>query len=144
MLSGSRPRGSRRTPVNGKIGRMSGSANGSTGPGWSLIARPLRSRKHQRREAPAGAQRQRIGRPHDLKEFDQLAARRLIIPVAVALEEREEFVDRGLAVTGAKQRGGEFKTRLVVVLVGLQALAQFADRAHRLLRLLGEFERGVR
>src|SRR5579862_8910690 len=90
MLSGSRPRGSSRTPVNGKIGNMSGSTTGGRVLGRSLMARhspsPDPSREHQRRQPAPGIQGQGIGRPHHLEEFDELAPRRLVVPVAVAFE----------------------------------------------------------
>src|SRR5712691_11798950 len=121
MLSGSRPRGSKRTPVNGKIGKMSGSAISSRGPGWSLMARPspsaAPSREHQRRQPAPGAQGQWVGRAHDLEEFDELASRRLLVPVAVALEEGQELVDRGLTLAGAKERGRQLEPRFVIVRV---------------------------
>src|SRR6266851_2115028 len=148
MLSGSRPRGSKRTPVNGKIGRMSGSAISSRGPGWSLMTRPspsaTPSREHQGRQPAPGAQGQRVGRAHDLEEFDELAPRCLLIPVAVALEQGQQLVDRRLALAGAKQRGRQLDPRFVIVRVLLEPGAQLAERAHRLLRLLGEFERRAR
>src|SRR5712691_9972979 len=129
MLSGSRPRGSKRTPVNGKIGRMSGSAISSRGPGWSLMTRPslsqsapsaTPSREHQGRQPAPGAQGQRVGRAHDLEELDQLAPRGLLIPVAVALEQGQQLVDRRLALAGAKQRGRQLDPRFVIVRVLLE------------------------
>src|SRR5947209_19236530 len=101
MLSGRRPRGSKRTPVRGKIGRTSGSTNGSRVLGRSLMPcasfSPPPSREHQRGQPPPRAQGQRIGRPHHLEELDELLSRRLLVPFAVALEERQELVDRRLA-----------------------------------------------
>src|SRR5579885_3017459 len=87
MLSGSRPRGNSSTPVSGKIGRMSGSAS----PGSAMAA----SREHQRRELAPRAEGQRIGRPHDLEELDQLLARRLLVPVAVLAIKRQQLIDPG-------------------------------------------------
>src|SRR5437016_1377289 len=105
MLSGRRPRGSSKTPVKGKIGRTSGSTNGSRVLGRSLMPcasfSPRSSRKHQRRQPPPGAQGQRVGRAHHLEELDELFARRLLVPFAVALEQRQQFVDRRFALTGA-------------------------------------------
>src|ERR1700732_1739711 len=88
MLSGSRPRGSSSTPVNGKIGRIKGSV---VPPGRSLIpASP--SGKHLGGEPTPAVQGQRIGRPHRLDEFDELLACRLLVPLAVALEHTEALI----------------------------------------------------
>src|SRR5437763_13721245 len=148
MLSGSRPRGNSSTPVNGKTGRMSGSAISFRGPGWSLMARSSlsqsapspRSREHQRRQPAPRAQGQRVGRTHDLEELDELTPRRLFVPVAVALEEGQQLVDCGLALAGAEERRRQLEPRLVIVLVLFEPGAQLADRTHRLLPLLREFE----
>src|SRR5712692_6191301 len=129
MLSGRRPRGSSSTPVSGKIGSTSGRTTGSrvlgrslmppaspspqSSPQPSLKSSPLGSRKHQRRQAPPGAQGQGIGQAHDLEEFDQLPARRLFVPLAVALEQRQQLVNRRFALAGAEQRGGQLEARLV-------------------------------
>src|SRR5207302_2333138 len=143
MLSGSRPRGNSSTPVNGKIGRMSGSAISFRGPGWSLMARsspPPRSREHQRRQPAPRAQGQRVGRTHDLEELDELTPRRLFVPVAVALEEGQQLVDRWFALAAAEERRRQLEPRLVIVRVRFEPGAQLADRTHRLLRVLGKFE----
>src|SRR6516164_726901 len=139
MFNGNRPRASSRTPANGKIGRIEGS---SRPPVRSLIALP--SGEHQGGEAPSGTQSQRIGRPHCLEKFEELLARRLLVPLAVALEEGQEFVDRHLALAAAEETGGEFEPRLVVVGVGRQTGAELSFPGHRLLRLLGELKRRTR
>src|SRR5439155_16737352 len=101
MLSGRRPRGSSSTPVSGKIGRIEGSV---VPPSRSLIpGSPLG--KHLGREPTPAAQGQRIGRPHRLEEFDELLARRLLVPFAVALEEAQELIDRRLAIAAAEECG---------------------------------------
>src|SRR4249920_1957153 len=127
MLSGSRPRGSSKTAVKGKIGRMSGSAPDSDGSGRSLMARLPPSRKHQGRQPAPAAQGQGIGRAHDLEEFDQLAARRLLVPGAVAPEQGQQLVDRALVLARAEERGRELETRLVIVGVRVEPGAQLAD-----------------
>src|SRR5205823_4492004 len=138
MLSGRRPRGSNNTPVSGKIGMISGS-----GASRSLIAMPP-SREHQRGQSPPRAERERVGRPHHLEKLDQLLAGGLLVPFAVALEQAQQFIDRLLALAGAEQRRRQLEPRLVVLRVLLQASLQLAGRAHRLLSLLGEFERRLR
>src|SRR5215469_11766457 len=134
MFNGKRPRASSRTPANGKIGRTEGS---SRPPVSSLIALP--SGEHQGGEAPSGTQSQRIGRPHCLEKFDELLARRLLVPLAVALEQGQEFVDRHLALTAAEETGGELEPRLMIIGVGRQTGTELFFSSHRLLRLLGEF-----
>src|SRR5579871_4678963 len=97
MLSGSRPRGSSRIPVSGKIGMISGNGAGLRGLGASLMSAPApdsRSREHQRRQAAARAEGQGVGRAHDLEEFDQLPPRRLLVPVAVAFKQGQQLVNR--------------------------------------------------
>src|SRR5467141_3616493 len=150
MLSGSRPRGSSSTPASGKIGRTKGSA---VPPSRSLIPAPLRktsgqeniwSGKHLGGEPSPASQGQRIGRPHRLEEFDELLACRLLVPLAVALEQTQEFIDRRLAIAAAEECGGELETRLVIIGIGRQPGAQLARPGHRLLRLLGELERRTR
>src|SRR5271166_1636821 len=130
MLSGSRPRGSSSTPLNGKIGKIEGSA---VWPTRSLIPIPP-SGKHLGGEPPSAAQGQRIGRPHRLEEFDELFARGLLVPLAIALEKIQQLVDRGLSLAAAEQPGCELEARLVIVRVCRQASAQFARPGHRLLR----------
>src|SRR5207237_10868643 len=115
MLSGSRPRGSSSTPVNGKIGRVSG----NTALSRSLMPPPLSFTsclgEHQRGQPPPRAQGQRVGRPHRLEEFDQLLARRLLVPFAVAPEQGQQLVARGLALAAAVQRRCLFGACLVLV-----------------------------
>src|SRR4051812_39451295 len=151
MLSGSRARGSSNTPTSGKIGSTSGrvvcrTRSSATSCGSLMARRPFWPlwlsglREHQRRQPPPRAQGQRIGRPHRLEELDELLARRLLVPFAVALEQGQQFVDRLLALAGAEQSGRHLEARLVVVRVLLDAGAQLAGRPHRLLPLFGEIE----
>src|SRR5437879_434479 len=110
MLSGSWPRGSNRTPASGKIGRTEGRA---VMPGRSLIV--SLSGEHQRGEPPSGTQGQRIGRSHGLEELHELLARGLFVPLAVALEQGQQLVDRRLALAAAEEPGGELEPGLVIV-----------------------------
>src|SRR6516225_12098126 len=99
MLSGSRPRGNSSTPVSGKIGRIEGSAVRLM---RSLI--PVSSLgKHLRGEPPSAAQRQRIGWPHCLEEFDELLARGLLVPFPIALEQGQQLLDGGLPLAAAEE-----------------------------------------
>src|SRR6516165_11072402 len=134
MLSGNRPRGNSSTPVSGKIGRIEGSAVPLT---RSLI--PVSpSGKHLRGEPPSTAQRQRIGRPHRLEEFDELLASGLLVPLPIALEQGQQLVDRSLPLAAAEEGRGELEARLVIVRVRRQASAQLLRSGDRLLRLFGE------
>src|SRR6516225_12030994 len=137
MLSGSRPRGSSRTPVSGKIGTIEGSA---VLPTRSLI--PVSpSGKHLGGKPPSPAQRQRIGRPHRLEEFDELLTRSLLVPLPIALEQGQKLVDRILPLAAAEEGRGELDPRLVIVGVRCQSSAQFARPGHRLLRLFTDLQR---
>src|SRR3954466_4023122 len=170
MLSGSLARGNSSTPTSGKIGSTSGRTGGCARPptksrscgslirrrpswpvaSWPSASRPPDlqgqpgSREHQRRQPPPRAQGQRIGRPHRLEEFDELLARRLLVPLAVAPEQGQQLVDCLLPLAGAEQSGRQLEARLVVVRVLLDAGAQLGGGAHRLLPLLGEVERRTR
>src|SRR6516165_6838608 len=119
MLSGSRPRGSSSTPVSGKIGTIEGSA---VLPTRSLIPVPP-SGKHLGGKPPSAAQRQRIGRPHRLEEFDELLACGLLVPLPITLEQRQQLVDRGFPFTAAEESRGELEACFVIVGVRRQASA---------------------
>src|SRR5215468_5505283 len=138
MFSGSLPRGSSNTPVNGKIGRMAGSA---VPPRRSLIGAP--SGKHGRGKPPSAAQGQRVGRTHYLEEFEELLAGGLFVPFAIAFEQGEQLVNAGFPLSASEQSGSELESRLVVVRTLRQPGPQLAGRTHRLLRLLGEIESGA-
>src|SRR6516165_12536854 len=121
MFSGNRPRGNSSTLVSGKIGSIEGSTVALT---RSLIpASP--SGKHLGGEPPSAAQRQRIGRPHRLEEFDELLTRSLLVPFSIALEQGQELVDRILPLPAAEEGRGELDPRLVIVGVRCQSSAQF-------------------
>src|SRR2546430_17584646 len=87
MLSGIRPRGNSSTPVSGKIGIAGGSSSKLRSNGEPT---GVRSRKQNRGEPLAGGDGERIGRPHRLEEFEQLLARGLLVPGAVAADNPEE------------------------------------------------------
>src|SRR5215831_13746172 len=101
-------------------------------------------REQQRGEAPPCRERQRIGRPHRLEELDELLAPRLLVPIAVALDELQKLVDRLLALARGEKRRREFRSRLVVPRILREASPQLVGRARRLGAGLGELERGAR
>src|SRR5262245_28824877 len=121
MLSGSLPRGSSRTPLKGKIGRVSGNsgmAGSGASPGIAALA------EEQRGEAPPRRDGQRIGRTHGLEELDELLAPGLLVPLAVEPHQLEQLVDRLLAAAAGEERAGELEPRLVILGVLRQARAQ--------------------
>src|SRR5258707_6074650 len=121
MLSGSLPRGSSSTPVSGKIGSVVGSSASPGSDRVPLIAAAPGLREQERRQATARRQGQRLGRPHRLEELDELLARRLLVPLAVALDDVEQLVDRLLALADGGEGGGEGEPRLVIPWIGGEA-----------------------
>src|SRR6516162_188595 len=111
MLSGNRPRGNSSTPVNGKIGRIEGSAVPLT---RSLI--PVSpSGEHLCGEPPSAAQRQGSGWPHRPEEFVELVPGRLLVPHPIALDQGQQRVHRGLALPAAEEGRSELESRLMIV-----------------------------
>src|SRR5215472_16391970 len=138
MLSGNRPRGSSSTPVSGKIGMTGGSWSTARSNGEPLTI--VRSRKEDRRETPPRCDRERIGRPHRLEELQQLLARGLLVPGAVAPDDLEELVDPGLALARGEERRGKLVARLEIPGVALNPRLELAERALGFLPGLGELE----
>src|SRR5512133_3563209 len=125
MLSGNLPRGSSSTPVSGKIGRMAA----SPAPPLRSLITPA-SGKHHGGQPSSTAQGQRIGRSHDFEELDELFARRLLVPFAIAFEQRQQLVDGGLSLAASEQRRRELEAGLVIVSVFRQSGSQFSRRRH--------------
>src|SRR5690242_17079312 len=101
MLSGRRPRGSSSTPVSGKIGMTGGSASKLRSKAEPLTSS---SRKQDRGEPPARGDGERVRGPHRLEEFQQLLARGLVVPGAVAPDDLQELLDGGFALAGGEDR----------------------------------------
>src|SRR3954469_17060984 len=107
MFSGKRPRGSSRAPVNGKTGIVSGSSSiRKRRPACAVMIVPPRRRsgKHQRRQPAAPRDGERACRAQRFEELDQLPARTLFVPFAVALVEVEQLLDRGVLLAGREER----------------------------------------
>src|SRR5256885_16925327 len=141
MLSGIRPRGNSSTPVSGKIGIAGGSSSKLRSNGEPT---GVRSRKQNRGEPLAGGDGERIGRPHRLEKFEQLLARTLLVPGAVAADNLEELVDAGLALARGEERGGKLVARLEILWVALDPGLELAQRAFGLAAGLGELEARAR
>jgi len=90
--------------------------------------RSSRLGEEDRGETAARRQGQRVRRPHRLEELDELLARRLLVPLAIALDDVEQLVDRLLALTDGEEGGGEVEARLVILGVGGEAGAQLVER----------------
>src|SRR5262245_21953142 len=117
MLSGRRPRGRSSTPVNGKIGMTGGNSSKLRSNGEPLMSR--HSRKQNRGKPPARSDRERIGRPHRLEELEELLARGVLVPGAVAPDDLQELVDGRLALARREERGGELVARLKILGIAL-------------------------
>src|SRR5438876_3548967 len=142
MLSGIRPRGNSSTPVSGKIGMTGGSASKLRSNGEPVTG--TRSRKQDRGEPLAGGDGEGIRRPHRLEEFEQLLARGLLVPGAVAADDLEELVDASLALARGEERGGELVARLEILGVALDPGLELAQRALGLAAGLGELQARAR
>src|SRR5260221_11501360 len=124
MFSGRRPRGRSSTPLSGKMGGVGGS--------WAIFADISASEEPAlMRSVPLGKQdggkafscgdRQRVHRPHRLEELDELLARRLLVPLAIELDEGQQRVDRALAVAAGEQGGRKGQPGIVIIRVEGQA-----------------------
>src|ERR1700761_3163468 len=165
MLSGIWPRGSSSAPGSGNTGMISGSSPGPRysaligmgGPevedgGCSLHGFPIAnphgpfaqraSGKQNRRKPLAPVDGGSIGRPPGFEKLYQLLAGAVLVPFAVALDDREQLLGRLRAFAVGVERGREIETGLMVERIGRDFLPRFGDRADRL-GLLGEIERGL-
>src|SRR5262249_2105547 len=112
MFSGKRPRGSSSTPVSGKIGMIGGSASKLR----SKAEPPTTgSRKQDGGKPPARGDGERVSRPHRLEELQQLLARGLVVPGAVASDDLQELVDGGFALARGEERRCELVARLEIL-----------------------------
>ena len=140
MLSGSCPRGSSRTPGSGKIGRVSHSA---TAPERSLIrSLPYENISEDSRRRPLKVSGSVP--PMASKNLTSCLRAAWSFHCAIAPEQRQQLVDRGLPLAAAEQRRRQFEARLVIIRVLRQPRAQLAGGRHRPAALLGEVERGAR
>ena len=74
--------------------------------------------------------------------MNELPARRVIVPFAVALDDFDEMIGGGGALAARIERDSEIVARLMVGRIGGDPGFQFGNRADRL-RLLGEIDGGL-
>src|SRR5665213_2823662 len=120
MLNGSRAPGSSSAPVSGKIGRRAGSS--AKAP----------SGEEDRGEPLARSDAQRIAEADRREEFEQLLARRLVVPGAVAPDAVEQMVDGLFALAGGEERRSQIEPRLMVLGIGRQPHLERRGLARRL------------
>src|SRR3954465_8003571 len=145
MLSGICPRGSSSAPGNGNTGRISGR---SAGPRYSMLIgiwSPLCASSTTLNAPPAvmdqsssGKQEDRqalgsldgciVGAAPGLEELHQLLAGAVVVPFAVALDDREQLLGGGCAIALRIQRGGEVEARLMIERVCGDFLFQLGHR----------------
>src|SRR3569833_316970 len=105
MLSGICPRGNSSAPGSGNTGIVSGR---SIGPRyWAFIGmresfrrqdEGANLRKQNRRQLLAAFDRRRIGEAPGLEELDELLARAVLVPLAIAADNLEQLLRRFLAL----------------------------------------------
>src|SRR5437764_11379152 len=99
-------------------------------------------RKQNRRQPLAAGNGGLVGRAPGLEELHQLLARAVVVPLAIALDDFHQLIDRLDTLAAGVQRHREVEARLMVERIGLHLLLEIADRSDRV-RLLGYLERGA-
>src|SRR4051812_49308028 len=122
MLSGSRPPGRSSAPASGNTAISGGR---SSKAGWNaatvvrLLVPALRTwaglAEQQGGEFAPGRQGRRFVEAPSLEELQQLLARRLVVPGAVAADRLQQRVGRAPTLAHRVQRHGEVDARRVVV-----------------------------
>src|SRR5215217_2282462 len=97
--------------------------------------------QHRRQSSPP-EHRHVVGRPPGLEELDELLARRLVVPAALAPDDVDQRIDRLLAAAAGVERQGEIEAGLMVERVRLEPALELAGVAERG-RLLSELDRGA-
>src|SRR4051794_18903786 len=114
MFSGSRPPGSSSAPESGKTAISAGS---SARVGWKAATGRGLPEQQRGQLAPP-----RLGggvvKAPGLEELQQLLARRLVVPGAVAPDRLQQRVHRLVALAGRVERDGEVDPCRMVVWVG--------------------------
>src|SRR5215210_1857600 len=150
MLSGSRPFGSSSAPTSGNTAISGGR---SSKAGWNA-ATPVRLRFPAQRTWARSAEQQggklaprregrRIVEAPGLKEFQQLLARRLVVPGPVPADRVQERIGRLGALARRVQRRGEVNARRVVVGIRGEALLELGELRAGETPLGGEFQRAA-
>src|SRR5215510_1032925 len=92
--------------------------------------RKRRLREQHRRQPFAPVDGCLVGRTPGLEELDQLLARAVVVPLAVALDDLDEVVDRLLAAALAVQRDGEVEPGLMVARIGRDRKSTRLNSSH--------------
>src|SRR5690606_40860005 len=124
MLSGSRPPGNSRAPASANTGRCSGKSRADRY--WSLPtlksllrgfagtrsrAWPAASGKQDRRQLAPRSERRLVGHAPRLEEGQKLVAGRIVLPLAVGLDDGQQMVGGGHAVAARILDHGEVEAR---------------------------------
>src|SRR2546423_9305249 len=153
MLSGIWPRGNSSAPGNGNTGMISGSSPGPrysaligiSGPGVMacsifecvflsqnrrlLLQNTHYLRKQNRRQPLASLDGRFIGAAPRLEELHELLARAIVVPFAVALDDREQLLGRLDPLAGRVERGRQIESGLMIERVCGDFLFQLGDGA---------------
>src|SRR5215216_1368564 len=104
-------------------------------------ASPGSSGEQHRRQPPPPEHRHVVGRPPGLEELDELLARCLVVPGALAPDDVDQRIDRLLAAAAGVERQREVEAGLMVERVRLKPALELAGVAERR-RLLSELDCG--
>src|SRR4051794_39285334 len=159
MLSGISPRGSSSAPGNGNTGRISGR---SAGPRYSMLIgiwSPLCASSTTLNAPPAVMDQSSSGKQDDrqalasldgcivraapgFEELHQLLAGAVVVPFAVALDDRQQLLGGRCPVALGVERDREVESGLMIERVCGDFLFQL-DNGPELLGLLGEIDCGL-
>src|SRR3954470_12443526 len=105
-------------------------------------ASPGSSGEQHRRQPPPPEHRHVVGRSPGLEKLDELLARRLVVPGALAPDDVDQRIDRLLAAAAGVERQGEVEAGLMVERVRLEPALELAGVAEGR-GLLSELDRGA-
>src|SRR5882762_9635539 len=98
-------------------------------------------REQNRRQPLSSLDGRLIGAAPSLEELQQLLARAIVVPFAVALDDLEQLLGRLAALALRVERGRQIESRLMIERVCGDFLFQFGDRADGP-RLFRKLDRG--
>src|ERR1700675_4141479 len=99
--------------------------------------------EQNRRQPLAAVDRGFVCRTPCIEKLNELLARAVIIPFAVALDDGDQLLERILPPALAVERQRKIEARLMIERISEDLLFELGNGAERL-GLLGEFERGAR
>src|SRR5690349_4195440 len=119
MLSGNSACGRSSAPGSGNTFSRGGRSAGDR----YLLRKPMSQSREQNRGQFAAAQEGEfvLGAP-GLEELDELLARRLFVPVALAPDDMEQVIEGLLLFAVCIERDGEIEAGLVIFAIGLDGL----------------------